>query len=83
MDELLSILQREFVSMRYSFQEIALKRTKRWRDADGKKRQKTKTFSQTLNPFNRNKDGTLKTVPQIMKELDDESKVWMNKKEPT
>lgn len=35
----------------------------------GSKCSRTKVFSQTLNPFNTNDDGTVKTREQIMKEL--------------
>jgi hypothetical protein len=35
---------------------------------------------QTINPFNRNKDGSVKTRAQIMKELLAERDAWLNPK---
>ena len=67
------------VKTTYKFEEIKTKRTKRWTDEDGKKRQKTKTFSQTLNPFNKNKNGTLKTRQQIWDEINIEADKWLSK----
>lgn len=66
---------------RYTFDEISIKRTKRYTDADGKKRQKTRKFSQTLNPFNRNRDGSLKNYDQIMEEITKEADAWMESDE--
>lgn len=59
------------------FEEIKTKRTKKYTDENGKKRQKTKTFFQTLNPFNKNKDGTLKTEAQIWQEINAEADAWL------
>lgn len=65
------------ITTRYTFDEVSVKRTKRYTDEDGKKRQKTRKFSQTLNPFNKNKDGSIKTYDQIMKEITKEADAWM------
>lgn len=64
--------------MHYSFQPIEIKATKVWKDENGKKRQKTKTFGQTLNPFNKNEDGTIKTRAQILIEITAEKEAWLN-----
>lgn len=66
--------------MRYTFEEITTKRTKRWTDKNGKKRQQTKTFTQTVNPFNKTKSGRVKTRAEIMKEVHVQADAWV--KEP-
>lgn len=63
--------------MRINFEEVSLKATKRWIDEAGKKRQKTKKFYQTISPFNKNKDGTVKTRDQILEEVTKERNMWM------
>lgn len=60
------------------FTEISIKGKKSWIDESGKRRQKTKKFSQTINPFNRNDDGTVKTEKQIMSELVKMRNDWMS-----
>ena len=60
------------------FQEVAVKATRRWVDTDGKKRQETKRFWQTVSPFNKNSDGTLKTADQIMAEVKAERDAWLS-----
>lgn len=42
----------------------------------GKSCTRTKVFSQTLNPFNTNTDGSLKTRDQIMGELREKAAKW-------
>lgn len=44
----------------------------------GKKCTRTKVFSQTLNPFNTNTDGTVKTRDQIMAELQPKAAQYRN-----
>lgn len=63
--------------MRYQFEEVSLKAVRRWTDADGKKRQQTKKFFQTINPFNKNADDTLKDRKQIMAELVIQRDAWV------
>ena len=43
---------------------------------DGKKRKRQKTFEQTINPFNKNPDGSVKTRADIIKELNSECRKW-------
>jgi hypothetical protein len=63
--------------VRVRFEQVTLKATRRWRDpATGKLRQQTRTFCQTLNPFN-TKDGAPKTRDQIMEELVAERDAWL------
>ncbi|QDJ96512.1 hypothetical protein Xoosp13_326 [Xanthomonas phage Xoo-sp13] len=61
----------------HKFDTVAVKATKRWVDKEGKKRQVTKTFFQTLNPFNRKSDGTIKDRSDIMAEITAERDAWM------
>lgn len=62
---------------RINFDEVSVKAVKRWTDADGKKRQETKKFLQTLNPFNRGADGLPKSREQIMREITAEKNDWL------
>jgi hypothetical protein len=57
----------------YRFPSVTLQAA---RKKDGKRQQKT--FSQTLNPFNKAADGTPKTREQIMAELREEADRWKN-----
>lgn len=63
--------------MRITFNEVAIKVTHRWTDADGKKRQQTKKFWQTVNPFNKAADGIPKSRDQIMNEIKIEAADWL------
>lgn len=63
--------------MRINFEEVSLVATKRWTDESGKKKQKTKKFYQTISPFNKNKDGTVKTRDQIFEEVKLERDMWV------
>ena len=42
----------------------------------GKRRNRAKTFWQTLNPFNKNADGTVKTRFDINTELQTQANIW-------
>jgi inner membrane protein involved in colicin E2 resistance len=64
--------------MKIDFKEISIKATKTWK-VDGKKRQETKKFYQTINPWNLNADGTMKTESQILEELDQARTKWLSK----
>lgn len=59
------------------FNEVSLKATKKWVDSDGKKRQKTKKFSQTINPWNRDAYGKPKSRSQIIFELKQQIEDWI------
>ena len=63
------------------FDQVKLKATKRWKDADGRKRQETRTFMQTLNPFNKNIAGQVKSRAEIQDELLKERRDWLAEKE--
>lgn len=63
---------------RYTFNEVSVSATKRWKDpVTGKARQQTRKFYQTLNPFNKAADGTPKTREQIMSEITAEKAAWL------
>jgi hypothetical protein len=67
--------------VRVKFNKVSIgKRKRRWKE-DGKWRQETREFWQTINPFNRNDDGTPKDRLQILAELNAEAAVWMHAKE--
>lgn len=56
--------------MKVNFQVVELKFSKSGIcPACGKSASRTKRFFQTLNPFNTNADGSIKTVEQIKSEL--------------
>jgi hypothetical protein len=54
--------------------------TRVWRE-NGRRRQETKEFWQTVNPFNKNAEGLPKTRLEIMGELHAERAVWLHEKE--
>lgn len=58
------------------FQEIKIKGVRRWTE-NGKRRQETMVFSQTVNPFNKNADGFPKTASEIRAELQVERDRWI------
>lgn len=68
--------------MKYTFEKISIKKTKKWIDENGKKRQKTKEFFQTLNPFNKNSKGQVKTRHEIAKEIKERADEWFKNTEP-
>lgn len=62
----------------YNFEEVSIQHTKRWTDQEtGKKRQKTKKFYMTLNPFNKNEDGSVRTRQEIYRELVKQRDAWI------
>jgi hypothetical protein len=62
--------------MRLTFQEVAIRGVRRWTE-NGKKRQETRKFFQTINPFNKGEDGIPKTREQIMAEIKAERDAWL------
>jgi hypothetical protein len=64
--------------MRVTFNEVSLKGVKRWVDpVTGKNRQETRKFWQTVNPFNKNDKGEVKSSGEIMAELKRECDEWL------
>lgn len=59
----------------FTFKTIRLKIVKKWK-LEGKRKQKTTIFEQTLNPFNLNLLGNVKTTEEIKDELMARSVQW-------
>lgn len=67
-------------TIRTTFNEVATHREKKGKCAKcGKRTKRRMKFWQTINPFNKNKDGSIKTVRQIDAELAKEADVWTAK----
>lgn len=66
--------------MRVTFNEIAVKGTRRWVDETGRKRQQTRKFYQTVNPFNKNAEGHVKSRDEIVIEVRAECDAWLNER---
>ncbi|MBR8136864.1 hypothetical protein [Burkholderia cenocepacia] len=63
--------------MRITFEMVTAKRTVCWIDpGTGKKRQKTRRFEQTVNPFNRDALGHPKDRRAIYAEVSREADLW-------
>ncbi len=60
----------------YRFEQVTLKGTRRWTE-NGRKRQETQTFMQTINPFNKNAAGEVKGYAEILAELMAERTEWL------
>ena len=67
-----------YITRTVKYEEVSIKGVKRWVDAEGKKRQQTKKFYQTVNPFNRGTDGQPKSHAQIMIEIKAERDQWLS-----
>ena len=65
--------------MRIRFEEVKLKATRRWTE-NGKKRQETKVFMQTINPFNKS-GGRVKSYDEILVELKAERDAWLRERQ--
>lgn len=60
------------------YQEVGVKATKKGKCGCGKMRTRTMSFTQTLNPFNKNKEtGELKTREEILEEVKKERDEWL------
>ena len=70
-------------TIHYEFDEVSVKHTKRWTDENGKRRQETRTFFQTLNPYNRLPDGTPKSRQDIMVEITAARDSWIKEGTPS
>lgn len=68
--------------LRYTFDEVKIyaDKTTKCRGC-GKRLKRSKKFSQTLNPFNKRTDGTVKTPEDIYAELRIEAKQWQTEAE--
>lgn len=66
--------------MRVTFARVVVKATFRWTDEAGKKKQVTKVFEQTVNPFNKNRFGEVKSAQEIRVELNAQRDLWLLKR---
>lgn len=65
---------------RIVFTEVVLKGVFRWRERPtGRIRQRTRKFSQTINPWNKNAAGQPKSREEIWGELKAERELWLLK----
>jgi hypothetical protein len=62
--------------VRITFNEVAVRATRRWTE-NGKKRQQTRKFFQTINPFNKGANGLPKDRDQIMREITAKRDAWL------
>ena len=60
----------------YTFDEVKRKVAKTGKCSCGKRLSRSTTFSQTVNPYNKNKDGFPKTRAEIYMELHQEAEEW-------
>lgn len=66
----------------YRFEEIKLSGSKKVPCGQcGKKVSRTRTFEQTINPLNKNDDGTAKTARQVAASVREELRAWQAKQE--
>ena len=61
------------------FEEIKFQATKTGKCQCGQRVKRSKTFTQTMNPWNRNKEGLLKNRDEIIEELEVEAIKWKEK----
>lgn len=61
----------------YRFQEVTYQATRSLKCACGKRFRRSRTFSHTINPFNRNKEtGQPKTYAEVYKDVKAEGEAW-------
>ena len=65
--------------MRINFEEIKYREIRYEKNKDGKLVKRQKTFSQTVNPFNKNSDGSVKTREEVFESVKLEALNWKNK----
>ena len=63
--------------MIHRFEEVRIKGIRRWKE-NGRARQETRVFMQTINPFNKDENGLPKSRAQIQQELLVERKAWLS-----
>ena len=61
----------------YIYQEVSIKGKKLGKCKCGKRLSRKNTFTQTINPFNKNNDGEVKNRSEILVELQKEREEWM------
>ena len=73
----MSFIQLSMGRTRVTFDEVKAVGT-RYEVIDGKKRRRQKTFYQTVNPFNKNADGSVKTRAEVYAAVRAEARAWEN-----
>ncbi|MDR3464207.1 MAG: hypothetical protein P4L76_18035 [Beijerinckiaceae bacterium] len=73
----MSFIQLSMGRTRVTFDEVKAVGT-RYEVVDGKKRRRQKTFYQTVNPFNKNADGSVKTRAEVYVAVKAEAHAWEN-----
>ena len=62
----------------YRFDRISAQRTRSGKcPSCGKRRTRSKTFTSTVNPFNRNEDGTIKTPREVRQDVNAKASQWV------
>lgn len=61
---------------RVRFEKVILRGTRLWKE-NGKRRQETRKFFQTINPYNKNAAGEQKSKSEILVELINERAKWL------
>ena len=62
---------------RHTFQEIVVRAERSGKcDVCGKRWKKVRRFAHTVNPFNRNADGSQKTPREVFADASAEAKAW-------
>ncbi len=64
------------------FQEVSLPGVKWYKCACGRRVTRKKKFYQTINPYNKNAQGEIKSRQEILLELSAESTAWHAKTDP-
>lgn len=69
---------KRIVLTKHVFDEVRVTGVKKWKDpVTGRPRQQTRVFAQTVNPFNKNAQGQVKTREEIKDELRSERDAWL------
>ncbi|MDP1931950.1 MAG: hypothetical protein Q8L60_10885 [Gammaproteobacteria bacterium] len=67
---------------RAHFEEVSLRAERTVIDENGKKRKQKKKFYQTINPFNKRANGSVKDRDFIMLELREQAQQWTREAQP-
>lgn len=63
--------------MRYDFEVVAAHRTRQGQcPICGRTVRRSRTFEMTVNPFNRNEDGTVRTRGEVQAAVEDKADAW-------
>lgn len=65
---------------RFVFPEVSIRGRFSWKDSTGNCRTETRKCFQTINPFNKNPDGSVRTKDEIISSLKKERDAWIEQK---